>query len=399
MSSEEIMRIAGTEVQSYLFDHALEDEKKLVLQHKLILGLPASLIAQQIASRRKAEAKIPTFFQTKGIIYPPAINVEQSSSEATAKFKREIFGVEIKEPTIADLTGGLGIDSFFLSRVASVLDYVEPDHELSEIALHNFRILERHNIRVHNRSAEGFLNENSNRYDLIYLDPSRRDSNSNKVFVLSDCAPSVSQLLPRLLERTNFILLKASPLLDIKQGLKELSNVKKVAVVSVANECKELLFLIEENFCEEPIIQTFNLDRDGKIKHAFEFYFSEEMDASSEFSQFQKYLYEPNASILKAGAFKKLGERLGIKKISVNTHLYTSDLLIQDFPGRIFEIDDSEPDARSLEGEYVNIITRNYPLSPDNLKKKLKTKDGGEKYIVAFSGPNKKHMVTARRLA
>lgn len=400
MSSEEIKRLKSSELQDYIFSHTQEDEKKMLLKHKSVLGLPTPLVVQQIVSRRKAEVKIPTFFQTPGVIYPPALNVEQCSSEATAKFKTTIVKreVSVEKPVIADLTGGFGVDSFFFSSLALAVDYVEPSAELIPIVRHNFQILGRKNIRFHHQTAEGFLMDNSNSYGLIYLDPSRRDSKARKVFALSDCSPNVGKLLPKLLHRADFVLLKASPLLDIKHALRELNAVKKAIIVSIDNECKELLFLIEKNFALEPSIQTYNLDRSGKIKHAFDFLASEEGMASSKFAVPEKYLYEPNSSILKAGAFRLAGVKFGLKKIHVNTHLYTSDLLAKDFPGRIFEIEEVVVNPKSLAGKYANIISRNYPLSPEDLKKKLKTKDGGEEYVIAFSGLNKKYIIMAKRL-
>ncbi len=399
MSPEEIKKVASDEVQEYIFAHTNEDEKKLLLKHKFILGLPAVLIVQQIVARKKAATKLPSFYKTKGIVYPPSLNLEQSSSEATAKFKSEIIRREIGEKLkAADLTGGLGIDSFFLCGSAESLDYIEQNAELSNIALHNHSLLTT-KIYHHNKTSEDFFRSNSRSYDFIYIDPSRRDSKARKVFSLSDCTPDITQLLPVLLNHTDFILLKASPLLDIKQGLKELNGVKKVIVVSVANECKELLFLIQKDFGGEPWIETYNLDAEGKIKHAFKFNFSEEGEASSNFSGPLKYLCEPNASILKSGAFKSIGIKFELDKIDTNTHLYTSNDLKTDFPGRIFEIEQLSFDSKMLAGRQVNIITRNYPLTPDELKKKLKLRDGGEKFIIAFSGQEKKYLVLAKRLA
>jgi len=401
ISNDTISEVGAKDMQDYIFEHTKVDEKKLLFKHKSILGLPASLVAQQIASRRKAEAKLPTLYQTKGIVYPATLNLEQSSSEITAKFKAEIVQREskVERPLIADLTGGFGIDSFFFSNLATAVDYVEPNDELCQIVQHNFRILEKENVHFHAKTAEDFLAENSRLYDCVYLDPSRRDTKARKVFGLSDCAPNISLLLPRLLEQTNLILLKTSPLLDITQGLRELRGVKKIVVVSVANDCKELLFLIEKNFIKEPFVHTINLDHEGKIKQAFDFSFSEEEVSISEFGTPQRYLYEPNSSVLKAGAFKLLGHKFGLKKLQVNTHLYTSELLISDFPGRTFEVYDIDGAAKPLAGKYANIISRNYPLSPDDLKKKLRTKDGGENYVIAFSGLKKKYIVIAKRLA
>lgn len=400
MTKEEIKLLASDEIQDYIFTHANDDEKRLLLKHKLILGIPAALIAQQIAARKKAETKLPSFHKTKGLVFPPSLNLEQSSSEATAKFKSRVIGDEIVKQSIkaADLTGGFGIDSLFFSQVVESLDYVEPNQELVELVRHNSEVLKTKNVHFHNHLAEDFLNATSHRYDFVFIDPSRRDSKARKVFSLADCAPDITQLLPVLLDRSNFILLKASPLLDIKQGLRELRAVKKVWVVSVANECKELLFMIEKGFASEPLIQTVNLDYTGTVRQAFDFKFSEEEALASTFSPPKKYLYEPNASILKAGAFKLIGDKFQLNKIQVNTHLYTSDVLKNDFPGRIFEIEGFVYDAKGLNGTQANVITRNYPLSPEELKKKFKLKDGGEKYVVAFSGQEEKHIVLARRL-
>jgi hypothetical protein len=398
MSPEEIDKLASDELQEYIFSHANEDEKKMLLKHKTILGLPTVLIAQQIAARRKAETKHPLFHRTKGIVYPPNLNLEQSSSEATAIFKSEIIRRKIGERLRgADLTGGFGVDSFFLSQNAEYFDYIEQNAELSNIVRHNHSLITER-IHHHNKSTEDFLTATSNHYDFFFIDPSRRDSKARKVFSLSDCVPDIVQLLPLLFKRANFVLLKASPLLDIKQGIKELSGVKNVIVVSVANDCKELLFLMEKDFVSEPLIETYNLDAKGSIKHSFSFHFSEEEKIVSKFSPPQKYLYEPNASILKAGAFKSIGEKFGLNKIQINTHLYTSNDLKNEFPGRVFEIEKLSFDYKSLVENKANIITRNYPLTTDELKRKLKLKDGGEKFAIAFSGQEKKYLVLAKRL-
>ena len=398
MSIEEIERLATDEIQEYIFTHANEDEKKLLLKHKFILGIPAPLIAQQIATRRKAETKLPTFYKTKGIVFPPSLNLEQSSSEATAKFKTEIIRKEIGEKLKgADLTGGFGVDSFYLSQIAESLDYVETNVELLTLAQHNHSLLTK-KITHHNKSSEDFLEAAEAKFDFIFIDPSRRDSKARKVFSLADCSPDATQLLPLLFSKADFVLLKASPLLDIKQGLKELNGVKKVIVVSVANECKELLFLMQKDFDGEPLVETYNLNAEGKIKHSFHFNFSQEEKTVSKINAPLKYLYEPNASILKSGAFKSIGEKFKLEKIHVNTHLYTSCDLQNEFPGRIFEIEQMTFDPKSLAENKANVITRNYPLTPDELKKKLKLKDGVEKFVIAFSGQQKKYVILAERL-
>ncbi len=257
-------RITTNEAQEYIFAHEGADEKKLILRNRENFGVSASLIAQQIAIRRKAEVKLPLFYKTKGIIYPPSLNWEQCSSEATGNFKAEIVSREIGKGKlkIADLTGGFGIDSFFLSKKAALLDFIEPDNNILEIALHNHYLLGGGNIQYHHSKAEEYLDQCKTKYDLIYFDPSRRDSNTKKVFRLADCEPNANDLLSQIFEFTEFVLIKTSPLLDIQQGLKPLHAVKKVIVVSVSNECKELLFLMQKVFQESrssKLITSINL--------------------------------------------------------------------------------------------------------------------------------------------
>jgi 16S rRNA G966 N2-methylase RsmD len=400
MGKDEVEKIAAGDVQEFIFAHEDADEKKLLLQRSEILGLPSSLVAQQIAIRRKARIKLPLFHKTKGIVYPASLNWEQCSSEATGAFKAEVITREIDKGQlrVADLTGGFGIDSFFFSKRAALVDYIDPDINLLNIARHNHTLLGCSNIQYHPNKAEEFLNQCNTKYDLIYLDPSRRDLHSRKVFRLADCEPNIPNLLPKVLKFTEFVLIKTSPLLDIQQGLNELSFVKKVIVVSVGNECKELLFLVQNGFSGEPVIEAYNLNNLGKAKHFFSFTFDEEKNVVSDFSEPQNYLYEPNASILKAGAFKITGEKFALQKIQASTHFYTSTILKEDFPGRIFRIDQVEFDPKSLVERKANVITRNYPLTAEELKKKLKLSDGGEKYVIGFSSLKKKHVVLATRL-
>jgi 16S rRNA G966 N2-methylase RsmD len=400
MSQDEIERIASNEVQEYIFAHEGVDEKNLILRSREILGVSTTLIAQQIAVRRKAAQKLPSFYRKKGIVYPPSLNWEQCSSEATANFKADIIFRELGngELKVADLTGGFGIDSFFFSRKVGFLDFVEHDPNILKIARHNHILLGCSNIQYHPNNAEEFLSQYNSKFNLIYLDPSRRNSHSRKVFRLADCEPNIYNLLPQLFEYAEFVLIKTSPLLDIQQGLNELSSVKKVIVVSVGNECKELLFLLQKRFSGEPIIETYNLDNLGNAKHFFSFSLDEEKNVISDFSEPQNYLYEPNASILKAGAFKTIGRKFGLQKLHVSTHFYTSNTPKDDFPGRIFRIDQVEFDPKTLLERKANVITRNYPLTAEELKKKLKLSDGGEKYVIGFSSLKKKHVILATRL-
>jgi 16S rRNA G966 N2-methylase RsmD len=281
------------EVQDFILSHEQDDEKKLILQHKTILGVPSSRIAAQITGRRKSKTKIPLYYNTPGIIYPPGINLEQSSSERTAKFKAHIVkSLPGTKTTFADLTGGFGVDTFFLSNVFKTAVYVEPDAMLMTYAQHNHKTLGAINITYQSTTAEEFLNTTESTFDCIFIDPSRRSKANQKVFRLTDCEPDVCTLLPSILERTSYILLKTSPLLDIQNGIQELQFVKRVYVVSMDNECKELLFLCNKQFHDEPKIIAINLTQESQL---VQFKFSEEKECVASFSESLTYLYEPNS--------------------------------------------------------------------------------------------------------
>jgi 16S rRNA G966 N2-methylase RsmD len=392
-----IQSLTNPELQQFVIDHENDDEKNLVLKHKVILGVPSSHIASQIAGRRKSRTKIPSLYSTPNIIYPPGINLEQCSSEATAKFK----AVQLNGDTFADLTGGFGIDTFFFSKKFKTAHYVESNTDLVQIVEHNHVQLQASNIQYHTTTAEIFLQTTDLRFDLMYIDPSRRATGNQKVFKLSDCEPNVISLQDSIFKKTEKLLIKVSPLLDLHQGLKELRYVSKVFVVSVDNECKEVLFLCEKNGDHEPVIEAVNITHDNI--DLFSFYFSDERKAEVQFSDPLLYLYEPNASILKAGAFKSIGYNFPLKKIHPSTHLYTADVMMENFPGRIFKIQGYvklKPDilTQYFADNKANITTRNYPLTPEQLKKKTGLSDGGEKYLIGFSGTKQKYLAAADRV-
>jgi hypothetical protein len=390
-------------IQEYLFEHEQEDARALVLKQKEVLGIPASVIATQLSGRSTAKNKLPTWYKTKGIVYPPTINLEQCSSEATATFKAGILKKEIKSRLVgAELTGGFGVDSYFLSTIFKSTHHVDVNEELLEIAKHNHKTLGADSITHHNETAELFIESSKETFDVVYIDPSRRDQQSRKVYRLADCAPDIATLQHTIFKKSNFLLVKASPLLDIQQGLRELISVKKVFVVSVENECKELLFFAEKNYSGNAQIEAVDLKNSGLVRSSFVFSSDQEKESTSKWSEPLTYLYEPNASIMKAGAFKLVGERYDLYKLSTNTHLYTSEELITDFPGRIFQIEKLNPTQKELQSllptKQVNILTRNYPLRPEELKKKLGVRDGGEKYLIGFSTQTKKHVGLCLRL-
>jgi 16S rRNA G966 N2-methylase RsmD len=390
-------------VKKYLIEHEHDDTLALILKQKEILGLPASVLALQLSGRSTAKIKLPAWYTTKEIIYPPTINLEQCSSEATAKFKTTFLEEIIKNRTHAvDLTGGFGVDSYFLSNVFENTYYVEQSEELLTIAAHNHKSLTAHSIKYHLTTAEEFIESSNKNFDLVYIDPSRRDKQARKVFRLADCTPDITALQNEIFKKSNFLLVKTSPLLDIQQGLRELRFVRSVYVVSVENECKELLFLAEKNYLGMVQIEAIDLATSGVARSTFNFSAEEEREAIPVWSEPLAYLYEPNTSIMKAGAFKLIGVRYHLSKLSNNTHLYTSEKLIRDFPGRIFCIESLNPTQKELHEllptKQANVLTRNYPLRAEELKKKLKVRDGGDKYLIGFSSEKKKYLALCSRV-
>ena len=334
MDQQTIDRISTPEVQRFIRDHENDDVKSLVLKHKTILDLPSSVIADQISGRRKAKEKIPAFYSSE-VIYPPGINLEQSSSEQTAIFKAKILMRAVPLcKRLVDLTGGFGVDSFFLSKIFKAVQYLEPNLPLLEIVRRNHNLLGAFNIAHRNVTAEKFLSS-PDEASAIFIDPSRRNENK-KVFAFSDCEPNIVSLQNEVYKSTTILLVKASPMLDLKLGIQELQFVHQVFVVSADNEVKELLFLCKKDFSQEPAIHAVNLKNNDSA--SFFFTFSQETSAQSRFSDPKTFLYEPYSSILKAGAFKSIGQAYNLEKIQINTHLYTSEQLITEFPGRIFEI-------------------------------------------------------------
>lgn len=396
-----IEKLLQENVQEFIRQHANDDEQALLLKHKTIYDVPASIVAWQIAGRRKAQAKIPVYYNTSQILYPPGVNLEQSSSAQTAAFKASVLAQKLPAATrVVDLSGGFGVDTFFLSQKFKQVVSVEPNADLLSYARHNHVTLNANNVQHVNSTAEDYLESLKDEVDCFYIDPSRRSATNNRVVRLADCEPDVVSLLPQMFRHAHYVLIKAAPLLDIQLGMQELSCVDFVWVVSVKNEVKELLFLCSKHPAAKPALTAVNLETDHQ---ELTFEFSEEQNASVRFSDPLTYLYEPNASILKAGAFKLVAERFSLAKLHPNTHLYTSNNRVDNFPGRIFEVTallkaDLREIALHFPGGRANVISRNHPLPADALKKKLKLQDGGEKYLIGCAGQKQKFLIAATRL-
>jgi len=344
---------------------------------------------QQVEGRERTADKLPTFAAIDDWWYPVRLSCEQCSSEQTARYKASLVESQKSkvERSFLDLTGGYGVDTYFLSQQFKSADYVEQNEELCRIAEHNKGLWVTgyglRDITIHNCTAEEFL-KTAGQYDLIFLDPARRDNHGGKVFRLADCTPNVVALLPTLLAhltKEGRLMLKLSPMLDLTQAVKELSAVSwDIHIVAVKNEVKEVLLLSQESRVksQEPTITAIDLFEPEK---AFVFTKEEEKNAPSSFplSSFT-FLYEPNAAILKAGAYKLVAARFGLQKLDVNTHLYASNELVPNFPGRVWAI--KEIINHKFEIKNANVVCRNYPLTPEQVKKKFRIKDGGEHYII-----------------
>lgn len=366
---------------------------------------------QQEEGRERTADKLPAFAAIEDWWYPVRISCEQCSSELTARYKAQIVHRPSLLRTFVDLTAGFGVDTYFLSEQSEHTDYVEQNAELCRIAEHNFSLPCRKGkgvgfIAIHNCTAEEFLSCNpstltDNRFDLIFLDPARRDSHGEKVFRLEDCTPNVVELLPALLEHLapeGRILLKLSPMLDLTQALSQLSPVGSplawdIHVVAVKNEVKEVLLLSQgKGQSRQAAITCIDLAEPEK---AFIFTREEEKESIVHCPTSDvQYIYEPSASILKAGAYKLVAQRYGLQKLDVNTHLYASDELVENFPGRVFK---ALPEGKGV-GSQANIVCRNYPLTPEQLRKKLKLKDGGDIYIIGCRVNGKPTLFTAERI-
>lgn len=366
--------LLDNEVQDFIKNFE-GDISKLAFAGSPFENVSVQELMQHIESRKKIEKKLPTWFSTPNILFPPKLNLEQTSSEITAKYKASLVNGE----TLADITGGFGIDSFFFSEKFSAVHHFEIDVSLSEIAQHNFNIFNKHN--VHCSSEDGLNNVLNNKYSLIYADPSRRHDSKGKVFLLNDCQPNIPENTSEILSNCETFLLKTSPMFDISVGLNELKDVTEIHIVAVDNEVKELLWLLKKAN-EKPLkIKTVNFTKSGK--EVFNFNWNEAEKAT--YSLPQKYLYEPNSAILKSGAFNLISNKLKLDKLNKNTHLYTSKSLI-DFPGRSFVIENVVPYTKAemraaLTFKKANITTRNFPESVTKLRKKWKIADGGEVYL------------------
>lgn len=380
------------ETQLFIREHSSDDVRALALQAKKYPDINMPTAITQIAGRQVAAEKIPSWREMEEIWYPKHLSLEQCSSETTARYKARLF----QGDSLTDLTGGFGIDCSFLAAGFKSATYVERQEELCEIAAHNFPILNLNHINVRNEDGVAYL-QTMSPVDCIFLDPARRNEHGGKTVAISDCEPDVAGLEELLLSKAKRIMVKLSPMLDLSLALKELKHTQEVHILSVNNECKELLLLLgqeaptEQAPPEEIPIRCANLFTKGAQEEQH-FAFTREQEQHSQCTYTDSlgdYLYEPNASLLKAGAFRSVAAAYSVRKLHPNSHLYTSDTFIENFPGRIFRIvnqcsfNRKEAKESLADLKKANVTVRNFPATVAELRKRLHLTEGGDTYLFA----------------
>ena len=381
--------ILNIDIQDFINKNLNEDPARLILKGSPFPEIKIQEIADQIISKRKCEKKLPTWFQTNSIYYPNRINIEQTSSEITADYKATL----VSGISLVDITGGFGVDCYYFAKKINKVVHCEIAPDLSHIVRYNFKIMRVENVKTATENGLDYLRRDNKRYDWIYADPSRRNDTKGRVFLLEDCSPDIPKNLDLLFEFSDNVLLKISPLLDISATIKALKNTKEIHVVAVNNEVKELLFLLQKNYTAEITLRTVNI----KNKTIEIFDSSSNQKAKASYHLPCNYLYEPNAAILKSGLFNEVSSQLNVYKLHSNSHLYTSENLIE-FPGRRFRIVqstvfDKKKLLQLIPSGKANITTRNFHQSVAQIRKKTGIKDGGSVYLFFTTNLHNKPVV------
>lgn len=401
------------ETQEFIREYANADVKTLALLGKRFPKVDMPFAINQIQGRQLAKTKLPMWAAIDGIIYPPHLNMEQCSSEQTAVYKQKLVrrlinSVEVNGKTsLTDLTGGFGVDFSYMSQVVETACYVERNEQLCNIAEQNFKRLRLKNVMLKNKDSIEFL-QTLEPQTILFLDPARRNVNGGKVVSIEDCEPNVLALRDELMSKSQFVIVKLSPMLDWHKAVEQLECVFEVHILSVGNECKELLLVLSademaKNNKSETKIRVFCVNDE----QCFEYERNNEKEANSSLKQrifdmnspLPNYLYEPNASLMKAGDYAQITERYDVAAVSANSHLFISNHWERNFPGRQFKIIDycslnkKELKEKIAGITQANISVRNFPMRVEELRKRLKIKDGGEVYIFATTRQNKEYIL------
>jgi len=406
----------------FVCKHANDDVRKLALSAKRTEGLDLSFALDQIAGRQKARTKLPSWYalaalgesvdEAHFLVFPPHISMEQCSSEQTARYKKRILDRLLpsilghpcsRNAHFIDITGGFGVDFSYLAQGFAEATYVERQEHLCEIARHNFPLLGLPQANVVCKELDSPLQLPSLRAALqetiVFIDPARRDTNGNRTYAIGDCTPNILGFIGELLKKTAVVMVKLSPMLDWHQTVEDINRasgsgnaVREVHIVSTQNECKELLLVLSERYESELEVHCVNDD------DVFVFTPGEANSPISESRSTEK-LFVPNASVMKAGCFPEIETRFGIRQIGKNSHLFIGSEDIVGFPGRVFNIlsvttmNKKELKSALAGIDRANITTRNFPLSPEQLRKRLKIKDGGDIYLFATTTDKEEHII------
>lgn len=378
------------EIQDFINLNITADIQKLSLQKNPFPTTDYKEILNQIEAKAKAKLKLPTWYSAHNIVYPNKVSIEQTSSETTADYKSKL----IQGESIIDLTGGFGVDAYYFSKQFQQVVHCELDPHLSAIVKHNFKTLHTDNIQCFPEDGLEVLRKRKHKYDWIYIDPSRRNDIKGKVFLLRDCLPDTTTLIDEYLNYSDKILVKCSPIYDISAGLSELKFIKNIHILSVDNQVKELLFEIDKTHNSDNIhIKTANISIAETA--CFDFVWGE--NALVNYTLPQKYLYEPNAAVMKSQGFDQVSNQFGVNKLHQHSHLYTSNELVS-FVGRRFAITHIIAYKKAalkefLQGKKANVATRNFPESVAQIRARWKIADGGDVYCFFTTNLNNEKIV------
>ena len=397
--------------RQFIRDHAEDPLPELLLNACRYPDVDVKAAVVQIKARKQLRDKLPVWCRDERLIFPSTLAAEQCSSEITALYKQRLVH---NDDWICDLTGGLGVDTYYFSRKVKHVTYIEKNEACCDAVRSNFHILGITNIHITHSDAVDFLKHNKDRLahiNVYYIDPARRGTGNKRLYAISDCEPDMMKISALLPKRYRMII-KLSPMLDITQALMLIPAVREVHIISVRNECKELLIVAESNLCKRidnqhttsPIIYCVNYLTNG-TEQSFYFRLADEQATVLPVAKHVgRFLYEPNASLLKAGAFKSVAWQYGVEKLHTSSHLYTSACPVTSFPGRLFEVTAVLPfNNRMCKTIHktipqANITIRNFPLKVDELRKRTRINEGGDVYLFATTLPdNQKVLIKCHR--
>lgn len=390
--------VPNSETIAFIKEHIQDDLVQLALKKKGDPNIDYSFAIQQIGARQKAKNKLPEWVQNFDLIFPATLSLEQCSSQQTAQFKASLFSGD----HLIDLSAGFGVDGIYLASQFKKTTLVEPQEQLCSILKHNIQALNRSSIDVIQTTGVTFLEsfqKNNEEKITIYIDPDRRGKQGEKLVQISDCEPNILAIKDQLLDVADQIIIKLSPMLDIRKMIQVIPEIQEIIILGVQNECKEILAIIQQKTIKDEDVTIKAIQLKQEMSISFEFKLSEEKGTIPRIAnEIQPYLYEPNPAIMKSGGFKMMSTRFNIDKIDYHSHLYTSNQYINSFPGRCFQVIDSfgftksEMNKKIEKGGFYNLSTRNFPIDTDQLRKQLKIKEGGEKYLFGTT-MNQKHLL------